>query len=181
MEVKDKRNIRKSYNALGGKLYDVRYEREQRAKYDEILELKTIQDDVIVFDNGCGTGLLIERLNNPFVGVDLSYGLLLKAQSRSRARGGVHLVNGDSENLPLRPHIFKVVIAVTLIQNTPNPSRTLCEMKRIALAGSDIVVTALKKSFSLHDFQRLLSNSGLNLKTMIRKDDIKDWIALTNV
>jgi ubiquinone/menaquinone biosynthesis C-methylase UbiE len=181
MQVKDKRAVRESYNALGGKLYDVRYETEQRAKYDEILGLINILDDAIVFDNGCGTGLLTERLKNPIVGIDLSYSLLSRAQSRSRAREGVHLVQGDSENLPLRSHVFEVVIAVTLIQNTPNPGRTLCEMKRVALTGSDIIVTALKKSLSLHDFKRLLNSSGLTLNTMIRIDDIKDWIALTNV
>lgn len=178
MRAKDKRATRESYDFLGGRLYDARYETEQREKYDEILGLVTLLGDEVILDNGCGTGLLMERLENPAVGVDLSCSLLSRARSRFSARREVHLAQSDSDRLPFRPQVFDKVFAVTLIQNTPDPRRTMCEMKRVALAGSDIIVTALKKSFSIHDFRRLLDGSGLFLKTMIGKDALKDWIAL---
>ena len=104
-----KNQIKDSYNQLGGKMYDNRYAEEQIEKY------KHISDHLgwgISLDNGCGTGLFLEKMGKFSVGLDFSSELLRGA----RLRLGKHqnLVNGDSENLPFRSHVFDTTVSVTV-------------------------------------------------------------------
>jgi len=48
----------------------------------------------------------------------------------------------------------------------------------VAQVGSEVIVTALKKSFTLRGFRQLLASSGLTLKSFVGVDELKDWIAL---
>ena len=179
MHDRGKRRIRESYDSLGGKLYDIRYQIEQDVKYDVILRRSPPSLEKIVLDDGCGTGLLLERLGNTCVGVDLSHHLLSKARSRLRKRRRIHLIQADADLLPFRDQVFGEVFAVTLIQNTPNPEHSLSEMRRVARAGSEVVVTALKKAFTLQGLKQLLEASGLALTSIIQDEELKDWIAFT--
>ncbi|RLI10699.1 hypothetical protein DRO42_00290 [Candidatus Bathyarchaeota archaeon] len=176
MHAEDKRQIRESYDNLGGELYDLRYRLEQEAKYDAILRHVASSAGDIVLDDGCGTGLLLERLETPAVGLDLAGGLLSMARSRLRNRQRVHLIQADAERLPFRGGVFDKVFAVTLIQNT-EPRRTLAEIRRVARSGSEVVVTALKKAFTFSVFEQLLNASGLTPRSIVRDDGVKDWIA----
>jgi len=92
-------------------------------------------------------------------------------------RQRIHLIQGDSDHLPLRGGIFDKVFAVTLIQNTPEPEHTLNEIRRVARAGSEIAITALKKSFTLQGFKKLVASSGLTLKSLVQDEELKDWVA----
>ena len=179
MQAGEKRNIRESYDALGGRLYDKRYRLEQAAKYDEILRRVTPSIDDIVLDDGCGTGLLLERLQSHAVGVDLSHGLLSTAYSRLKNRSRIRLIQADADQLPFRDRIFDKVFAVTLIQNTPEPEQALMELRRVARAGSEVIVTALKKSFTLQGFKQLLNVSGLAIRHLVPDEALKDWLAFT--
>ena len=176
---RDKRRIRESYGDLGGSLYDVRYRLEQAVKYDVILRKAAPTLDKVVLDEGCGTGLLLKRLESACIGVDLSHNLLLTARSRLRERRRIHLIQADVDRLPFRDRLFDKVFAVTVIQNTPHPEHALKEMRRVARAGSEVVVTALKKSFTLQGFKQLLEASGLTLTSLIKDEELKDWIAFT--
>ena len=179
MQAGEKRSIRESYDALGGRLYDDRYRLEQAAKYDEIFRRVTPSIDDIVLDDGCGTGLLLERLESHAAGVDLSHGLLSTAYSRLKNRGRTHLIQADADQLPFRDRIFDKVFAVTLIQNAPDPEHALMELRRVARAGSEVIVTALKKSFTLEGFKQLLDVSGLAIRHLVPDEALKDWLAFT--
>jgi len=178
LDAREKQRIRESYDALGGRLYDDRYRLEQEAKYDEILRHATTTTHDLVLDDGCGTGLLLERLQCHRVGVDLSHNLLSMAHSRLKEGGQTYLIQADADHLPFRDQVFDKAFAVTLIQNTPDPEHALKEMRRVAQVGSEVIVTALKKSFTLRGFRQLLASSGLTLKSFVGVDELKDWIAL---
>jgi len=178
MGAPEKLGTRDHYDVLGGRIYDLRYKAEQAIKYDEIFRNVNNAEDHLVLDDGCGTGLLLRRLRSYAVGVDLSHRLLLEARSRLRGRRKIHLIQGDAEHLPLKGRIFDSVFAVTLIQNTPSPDHVLREIKRVAKKGSDVVVTALKNAFEVEGLEKLIWTSGLQLKRMIQKEGMKDWIAL---
>jgi len=173
----DKRRVLESYDTLGGRVYDVRYRSEQTAKYDVILRHMIQSTGEIVLDDGCGTGLLLERLESHAVGIDLSHGLLSKARSRLRDRRRTHLVQADADRLPFREAVFDKVFAVTLIQNTPEPEHTLGEIRRVARAGSEIAVTALRRSFTSQGFRQLLDTSGFTLRSLVGDEALMDWIA----
>lgn len=177
--AEDKRIVRESYDTLGGRLYDERYRLEQTAKYDEILRHAKPSGGDIVLDDGCGTGLLLERLPSHAVGIDLSRSLLSTALSRLRKGLRAHLIQADADMLPIRDRIFDRVFAVTLIQNTPEPKRALREIKRVARLDAVIIITALKKSFTPHSFKRLLNDSGIAAKLIIPVEKLTDWLAFT--
>lgn len=176
-----KRKILRSYNALGGRIYDIRYDTEQEAKYEVILDSLRPRSEDVILDDGCGTGLLLHRLNAYNVGLDFSSALLSKARVRLKEKTGTHLVQADADRLPFRPSIFNMVFAITLIQNSSRPELTLGEMRRVARPDSRVGVTALKKAFSIDKFRKTLENSGLARFYILKDDGHKDWFAFVTL
>jgi ubiquinone/menaquinone biosynthesis C-methylase UbiE len=161
-------------------MYEMRYAEEQAAKYQAALEHLNINGRRVL-DVGCGTGLLFNQITNEaqtVVGVDLSSKLLHKAKNRARNHK-VHLVQADADHLPFTSSHFNVVFAFTVLQNMPKPAETLNEIKRNAKPDAFIVVTGLKKVFSLEAFQALLQNAGLQVTALEGADPLKCYVAVT--
>ncbi|MBE0634138.1 class I SAM-dependent methyltransferase [Candidatus Bathyarchaeota archaeon] len=170
-----KSTIMERYDELGGSLYDIRYTEEQRAKYELILD--EINEPDLLLDNGCGTGLLLPLLECTVVGLDLSSELLRKA--RERAKKNHHLIQSDSENLPLRNSIFYMVVSITVIQNLPNPDRLPSESARVAKPGSSIVISSLKRVYSKKEIAKLVESDGLCINKIFTRENINDWITVS--
>ena len=56
----------------------------------------------------------------------------------------------------------------------------MVEMSRVSRESATIVVTALKRAFTVEKIKEILVKSNLQLNCIIRDDSLKDWIALTN-
>jgi ubiquinone/menaquinone biosynthesis C-methylase UbiE len=175
--VGKKRHIQESYDSLGGELYDERYRDEQNAKYDALFRIVSLNANDVVLDDGCGTGLLLERVGTRAVGLDFSSMLIAEARSKLKKKWRTNLIQSDSEHLPFRCDIFSKVFAITVLQNLQDPMKAYNEINRVANTSSKIVVTALKKSFSLNRFKQLISSSKLTLEFLIEDENLKDWIA----
>jgi malonyl-CoA O-methyltransferase len=174
-----KRKIMQRYNVTA-RMYDMRYAEEQTAKYHAALKYLDMNGSVL--DVGCGTGLFFKHIATKaetVVGVDVSRRLLLQAKENTRAFGNVHVVQADADNLPFHDAGFNAVFAFTVLQNMPNPSETLKEIKRNAKRGAPIVVTGLKKSFSLEAFRALLQKTGLEVVHIDDADELKCHVAVT--
>jgi ubiquinone/menaquinone biosynthesis C-methylase UbiE len=166
---------------LTAQMYEMRYAEEQAAKYKAALKHLKINGGSVV-DVGCGTGLLFSEVAaeaQAVVGVDVSGKLLLQAKERSRIFSNVQLVQGDADHLPFKNDHFSVVFAFTVLQNMPKPLETLSEIKRIAECGASVVVTGLKKVFSLKAFQALLQDAGLQVDSLDEAEALKCYVALT--
>jgi ubiquinone/menaquinone biosynthesis C-methylase UbiE len=111
------------------------------------------------------------------VGLDISRKVLLQAKERSRKFVNVDLIQADADNIPFSNQVFSHVFAMTLIQNMPNPIKTLKEVERVTKNDAVIVVTGLKKKFSLEDFVRLLRKIGLNIIEM-KNESLKCYVAI---
>jgi len=172
-----KRKIRDRYDDLGGRVYDLRYNEEQRLKYESMLAEVKVRPDDIVLDNGCGTGLLFEYVKAYMVGLDVSVKLLSKA--RDRANDVVQLVNGDSENLPFRPRVFHSVMSFTVLQNASSPERMLWEMDSVRREGGGLVVSTLKKALSKQEFIELFIKSNLKIKKFVDTENTNDWMIIS--
>jgi ubiquinone/menaquinone biosynthesis C-methylase UbiE len=170
----DKREVKKNYDELGGGLYDLRYREEQDRKYDAAFLVTLPRGDDLLLDDGCGTGMLLARLDSPAVGLDLTPSLLLAA--REKLRTDHHLILGDAEHLPLKDGVFEGVYAITLIQNTPDRRRAVSEMARVAKAHGHILVTALKVVFNPDFLTNLLEEVHLRDVTTIGDAGTNDWI-----
>ena len=176
-----KRKTMRRYD-LTAQLYDMRYAEEQELKYKTALESLNVARKSKVLDIGCGTGLLFSHVAaeaQTVVGVDISGKLLLQAKERARNFRHVHLVQADADHLPFKDNYFSVVFAFTLLQNMPDPLETLREVKRIAERDASIVVTGLKKAFSLDAFRELLQSAGLRVVSLKDDDMLKCHIAVS--
>jgi ubiquinone/menaquinone biosynthesis C-methylase UbiE len=172
-----KRAIRDRYDDLGGRVYDLRYIEEQCLKYESMLAKVSIRPDDIVLDNGCGTGLLFEYVTAHMVGLDVSVKLLSKA--RDRTKDIVQLINGDSENLPFRPHVFHSVMSFTVLQNVSSPERMLREMDSARRGNGVLVVSIMKKALSKQEFIELFVKSNLKIKKVVDTENTNDWMIIS--
>jgi len=160
-----KRAIMRRYDVTAH-LYDMRYAEEQSAKIDAALKTAKIVRNGMALDVGCGTGLLFKHVANrarATVGLDISRKTLQQAKTRAKDYSNVHLILADADYMPLRRNTFSNVFAFTIIQNTSNPATTLKELNRVAEEEVVIVVTGLKKSFTLDQFRKLLQDADLSV------------------
>ncbi|MBQ03289.1 hypothetical protein CL673_01045 [Candidatus Bathyarchaeota archaeon] len=179
MEGEKKRGVTDLYNTLGGRIYDLRYAKEQGSKYDALLNKLPPDPDGTVLDVGCGTGLLAKRFKSGVVGLDVSTALIFKALSRLKSNGSNHLILGDAEALPFRDSSIDRVYSVTLLQNLPNPSLALLEMKRVGRERAGI--TSLKKVFTEKSFRTLLKMSDFSSFVILHSHGLNDWVAIIDL
>lgn len=170
----DKSEVKKNYDELCGGLYDLRYRDEQDRKYDAAFLVTLPRGDDLLLDDGCGTGMLLSRLDSPAVGLDLTPNLLRTA--RGKLRGDHHLILGDAEHLPIKDGVFEGVYAITLIQNTPDKRRVIYEVKRVSKTRGRILVTALKVVFGPDFLPGLLEEANLKNVSQIGDAGTNDWI-----
>jgi len=175
---KDKRKVMRRYD-LTAEMYEERYAQEQEAKYRAALENVIVADSV--FDVGCGSGLIFSHVAakvKVLVGVNISRKLLLKAKEQARGFQNVLLLQADADHLPFREAFFDAGFAFTVLQNMPNPSETLDELKRVTSRGGRVVVTGLKKAFALNAFMSVLESSGLKIVSFADDEDLKCYVAV---
>jgi ubiquinone/menaquinone biosynthesis C-methylase UbiE len=178
----NKKRMTMRHYDLTAEMYERRYAEEQAAKYKAALENLNINRNSIVLDVGCGTGLFFGQVAaeaQTVVGVDISRKLLLQAKERARRFRSVHLVQADADYLPLIRRHFNVVFTFTMLQNMPKPLETLNEIKRNATLNAIVVVTGLKKVFSLEAFQALLKDATLRIVSLADVDALKCYVAVT--
>jgi ubiquinone/menaquinone biosynthesis C-methylase UbiE len=161
-------------------MYERLYSDEQTAKINAALESVDAKKHSVILDAGCGTGLLFSHVAEKaetVVGLDISRKVLLQAKERSRKFANVHLMRADADNLPFKNEVFSHIFAITLIQNMPNPVKTLRAVKRVTKNDAVIVVTGLKKKFSSEGLVRLLRKMGLSI-IEIKNENLKCYVAI---
>lgn len=179
---KDKCKVMQRYD-LTAEMYEERYSGEQKAKYLAALEIVNVSSH-IVLDVGCGTALFFSQVDSQadiIVGVDISHKLLLKANQQAKASGNAFILQADADHLPFRDNLFDDVFAFTVLQNMPNPTETLAELKRSAKVGGKVVVTGLKKAFPLPKFMDVLEGSGLCSASFIDRQNLNCYVAILTV
>jgi ubiquinone/menaquinone biosynthesis C-methylase UbiE len=142
--------------------YDGRYTEIQRVKHEAVL--KHLPRRVgRVLDLGCGTGLLLGELRRRgrfVIGVDSSGKML----SIARTRGGPPLVRADADHLPFRDRTFDCVVSVTLLQNMPEPARTVVEATRVLKKSGIGIFTSLKRKHSVEELVGWVERAGLRVE-----------------
>jgi ubiquinone/menaquinone biosynthesis C-methylase UbiE len=175
-----KRKIMQRYDATAH-LYDMRYDGEQTAKIGAALKNITLKSHSSMLDVGCGTGVLFQHVTHAaedIVGLDISKRTLIRAKERAKSLPNVHLLWADADNMPIKNNAFNYVFAITLLQNTPNPHKTLNEIKRVSQTDSIFVVTGLKKCFSLQSFRTMLTEAGFKILELIDEYNLECSIAV---
>ncbi len=177
-----KRGIARHYDETAD-AYDALYRQEQEQKIHEILKHMTINGSDVVLDAGCGSGFLLENIQEQaghVVGVDLSRGLLRIALSRVERTGmkNVSLVQADVDNLPFREHVFDEAFALTVLQDSSDYGATLKELTRTTKNNTKVAITGLKKAFTEESLKKALMKEGLEPYVLETPKQVKDVIAI---
>lgn len=132
MNTKEK--SRKSFDKQAYAYDTSDYSKYPRECYPFVMEaLKGIKFKNIL-DLGCGTGAILEQINNTYTfaelyGIDLSEKMIEQAKQRLDSKAV--LSTGDAENLPYEENSFDLVCCVESFHHYPNPRKALSEIRRI--------------------------------------------------
>ena len=132
-EWNEKRGTIQHYD-LQAAIYDRLYRREQNSKIEDILIHMKLSQNELVLDLGCGTGFLFQHIHERvkfLVGIDMSSKVLREAKKRTKKLSNIILIRADADNSPFPDHIFDKVFAITVLQNMPDPTKTILEIKRV--------------------------------------------------
>jgi ubiquinone/menaquinone biosynthesis C-methylase UbiE len=162
-------------------VYDTLYSEEQNAKIKAVLDETNIQPNNIILDMGCGTGLLFKHIKNSaklLVGLDTSLSLLRIAKTQAKHYHNTTVIRAEADHTPFKARTFQTIFTITLLQNMPDPSMTLREIRRISKDNATIAITALKIKFTGKAFARLLKNAELTPTTPKANSELKDYTAI---
>jgi malonyl-CoA O-methyltransferase len=176
---KNKRKVMHCYD-ITAEMYDERYAEEQQRKYKKALETFSVAGEPVL-DVGCGSGLFFKEVAAQaglVIGVDISRKLLLKAKKNVISLQNTFILQADADHLPFVEDFFEAIFAFTVLQNMPKPTATLKEFKRVAKLDSRVVVTGLKKAFSLDKFMNFLDDSGMEVVAFVDEDTVNCYLAV---
>jgi ubiquinone/menaquinone biosynthesis C-methylase UbiE len=178
-EWNKKRSVAHRYN-LTAHMYDMQYAEEQAAKIEATLQALKIQKHSLILDAGCGTGLLFSYVADKaetIVGLDISKKILFQAKKRAKDFRNIHLILADADNMPLKENTFNHVFAITLIQNMPNPAKTLNEIRRVTKKDAVVVITGMKKVFTTEKLKKLLRDVDFDV-VALKSEGLKCHVAV---
>ncbi len=179
-EWKAKRSNMRHYDRQA-RIYDAQYVGEQNTKIVDILNSLKFESNEFVLDLGCGTGFLFRHINKQaefLVGLDLSEKALQEAKKRTKNMTNVALILADADNTPFPDSTFDKVFVITLLQNMPDPTKTISEMKRVSKPQATFAITGFKKTFTQESFVALLENAQLKVVTMNADQRLKGHVAV---
>lgn len=176
---KEKHRVKNCYN-LTSSSYNKRYIEEQKNKYKHALFHLELSPNNKILDVGCGSGLLFSFLSSKvktIVGIDISNELLQKAKKEKNNKK-IQLIQADADHLPFQNNKFDIIFAFTVLQNMPAPMNTIKEMKLVAKKGGYIVLTGLKRFFSLNTIMSVLKRSGLETIATETGSELEDYLTI---
>ncbi len=138
------------YN-ITSRSYDMLYRDEQYQKYSAIFRVLGLNSLDTVADIGCGTGLLIDYLQeknvryNRYVCMDISEGMIGRARDKHRDDPRIVFILADAEQMPFRDTVFTEIFMITVWNNINNKEKTVKETFRIIAKKGLAVVTVLEK------------------------------------
>jgi ubiquinone/menaquinone biosynthesis C-methylase UbiE len=179
-EWKEKRGTMRHYDQQAA-IYDVQYVGEQDAKIEDILNSMKLGSNEFVLDLGCGTGFLFQHIAKRvglLVGIELSSEALRESKKHTKNMPNIVLVRADADYTPFPDRIFDKVFAITLLQNMPDPMKTITEMKRIGKPQAIFAVTGLKKKFTQESFFDILKKARLKVSALESDERLKGHVAV---
>jgi ubiquinone/menaquinone biosynthesis C-methylase UbiE len=136
------------------KRYETPYSKRYHDWWTDLM-LERIPLDGRILDNGCGTGLLFERIPaRQLVALDISSAMLSYASRR-----GEQLILGNSQQLPLKDSSFDAIFCRSLLHHLPEPEIAIKEMHRVLRPGGRVVAVDTNTSI-LSALPRMIANRG---------------------
>ena len=178
--MEKKNQTMRHYNQQA-EIYNSQYLEEQNTKIKEILENLKINPKDLILDLGCGTGFLFPKIKEKAeitIGIDISKKALKLAKKYKKIIPNLVLVRADADKIPFIDQIFDKIFAITILQNVPESTVTITEMKRIGKSDAIFVITGFKKKFMQKEFINLLVSGGLRVILLLANPLIKDHVVI---
>ena len=139
----DYETIKRAY-AILSPVYDFLFDKvfyPGRVAAIDLLEIKP-GDRVLEVGVGTGLNLPLYRRDCEVTGIDISEGMLRKADERVRTYGmtNTKLMVMDASKLEFPDNSFDRVIATYVISAVPDPVKTLLEMRRVCKPSGHLVI-----------------------------------------
>jgi len=171
--VEPYKQIRKIYSRTAEN-YDKFWDFYSVPSYSKTLARINLQEDSKVLDLGCGTGELLNILEDRFpssdlTGIDLTEEMLAIAKQKLSSR--VELLLGSVTNLPFDSESFDWVIMSNIIGHLSDKKTALLEAYRVLKNPGRIVITDWTRDFQsmnlVHFYTKLINYSQYrSLKTV---------------
>ena len=170
----------KEYYDSFSKTYDRRIGNAYHDMLDDI-EVDLIREygeGKSVLECGCGTGLILERVNDfasSVKGIDLSTGMVEKTSSR-----GFHVTEGSVTNIPFPDNSFDLAYSVKVLAHVEDIETALKEMQRVVVPGG-YVIAEFYNSKSIRELVRKLrpgfaTGEGCTDKDVYYRADTPDQV-----
>ena len=120
----------------------------------------------LVLEAGCGTGLIMSRLQSPaneIYGFDISLGMLKAAKERQ-----FKVVQADITNIPFEDNTFDLVYSFKVLAHVPHIRRALAEMVRVTKPNGVIAAEFYNKNSMRYVMKQLYA--GTIAKGITEKD-----------
>lgn len=139
----------------------------------------SLQNDSIVLETGCGTGVHgIELMKKGYrvVETDISYGAVMetfeKAKMSNVSSVGSYIA-ADAENLPFEPNAFDAIFNASVLHHLPNPKKGLDEARRCVKPNGIVMLGAEPNKWWCHSpFNIDMQKRIKSLITRRRKIDL---------
>ncbi len=141
--------LNREYRALAGR-YERRWHRYLQASIDRTLDHVELAPGQCLLDLGCGTGLMLKRLERRqpdarLMGADLSPDML--AIARERLAPSTALLRAAMESLPLADRSVDLLVSTSVFHFVRDPTAAVREMYRVLKPGGRLVLTDWCRDF----------------------------------
>lgn len=179
---KKSRNFSAHYNKKQKSFYQRFVNRFLNSRFDIISDLikKDINQDSIIVDIGCGSGIYLNYCAgfNPreIIGIDYSESMI--NQVKEGGLDNIKLIKASAEKLNLADQSCNLVLAIGLFDYLSNPSRAMGEISRILQKDGRAIIT-LPKKYSPLVFLRYWPGLYLR-KYLLKLPPIINWWSKKN-
>lgn len=138
------------YNAIGGDIDERAYHSDllvqkywHQRRTETLTSMLGVQQDDIVLDIGCGSGVQLRALESAqpglLIGMDINRNALLFARKKGIPES--EFIIADAQYLPLRDQSVKRIICAEIIEHLHEPEKMIRDAQRVLKPGGRITIS----------------------------------------
>ena len=117
-----------------------------RKTQNSVISLLDLKENMNFLDIGCGTGYAVSQVakltnyKGSYFGVDLSSGMIEKAEKNFGDKENIYFIRSSSESIPLEDDYFDTIICTNSFHHYLHPDKAMNEIYRLLKVGGKIFI-----------------------------------------